>query len=74
MTRALMNACIPANQRASDLFNDFLVVLSSADSEDKELLSTEDFLFRIQETNTDMREGKIDQNNLVMGSLDIENL
>ena len=41
---------------------------------DNDLLSTDNFLFQIENPGSQIRNDKIDQNNLTIGGLDVENL
>ena len=72
-TRFLCHASVTYNQRFTDLTNDLCKGLIDSDHTE-ELLSSEDFLSVIEETNDLIKQGKIDSEDLVIGSLDVENL
>ena len=68
-----MNAKITSNQRVSDLLNDCLVAYNDAET-NSELISTEEFLHHIDQSNSKIREGTINGDDFCIGSLDVENL
>ena len=71
-TRCLMNAKTTANQRASDMLNDILTSINNS-QDDHEMISTEEFLFKVEGINSQIREGKINGEDICIGSLDVEN-
>ena len=72
-TRFLCHASTTYNQRLSDLTNDICKGMIDSDSTE-ELIISEDFLSIVEETNKLIKDGKIDSEDLVIGSLDVENL
>ena len=71
--RFLCYASYTYNQRLSDLTNDWCSALIEADTTE-ELSSSEDFLSVIEDLNTRIKGGEINPDDLVIGSLDVENL
>ena len=72
-TRFLCHASMTYNQRLADLTNDICKGMIDSDTTE-ELNSSEDFLSVIEELNLKIKQGEIDPNDLVIGSLDVENL
>ena len=62
------------NQRTSDLLSDILEGMFQADSDGVEVISTEDLLSKVEDLNTQIREGSIEDTSLMIGSLDVEAL
>ena len=62
------------NQRISDTVSDLITYLFLSEEETCEVISTEDFLSRIEQFNQSIREGKIDTEEIMVGSLDVEAL
>merc|ERR1711954_234440 len=73
-TRPMCNASASMNQRISDMVSDILGYLFQADNNNVEVTSTEDFLSRIEDLNQQIREGKVNGDQLMVGSLDVEAL
>ena len=71
--RFLCNAANTMNQIASDMLTDCLQGMHKSD-QTHECNSTEDFISKIEALNTRIRKGEIDSTNLMVGSLDVENL
>ena len=73
-TRPLMNASASMNQRISDVFLDLLTYLFMSEQETAEVISTEDFLSKIEAFNDKIRQGKTNDEEIMVGSLDVEAL
>ena len=61
------------NQVISDNLTDNLQAMQMSDKT-HECVSTEDFLSKIEDLNSKIREGSIDSTNMMVGSLDVESL
>ena len=72
-TRFLCHASTTYNQRLSNLLNDCLKATIESDKTD-ELISTKDFLHNVESLNNRIKTGEIKPDELIIGSLDVENL
>ena len=69
-TRPLMNASSSMNQRVSDVVSDLMTYLFLTEQKTAEVVSTEDFLSKIEAFNKLVREEKIQAEEIMVSSLD----
>ena len=71
--RGVTGASRTINQRLSDITNDNITAMLKAD-DTSEVGSTEQLLYHVESLNKEIREGKVDSEGLVLGSLDVDTL
>ena len=73
-SRPLCNASQTINGRLSEAVSDTLSDMLAADGDSAEVVSTEDLLSKVEDFNNLIREGQVEGDKLVLGSLDVEAL
>lgn len=69
--RPICSASRTINQRMSDVVQDLLQALFHSEKT-QEIISTENFLSKVEAVNTDILEGRIDSGHMLVGHLDVK--